>query len=331
MTPTAPPPIPAKSPHPQLSAAVGTRYALVEEIPGGGSAVLFKAWDTQQSALVAIKALRHAPQDDGQRERFRREVKLLKGMDHKHIVRLLDAGDLDDIAWFVMPFAEGGSLHTCLSRGRLPIDEVLRILNSLASALVYAGERGVLHRDIKPANVLVHKGEFMLADFGIAKLLAVAGSDSHYPLTEEGMGIGTCDYMSPEQIHGAVNIDSRTDVYSFGVLAYEILAGKRPFVGPTSTAVVAAHLAGKPRPILQLRQDIPPQLAALVMSCIAMDPERRPANAVVLSRTLGKFDENGKRKPSKWTWAPVNRAERIAYVFLGAAILFAVTIVLRSL
>ena len=331
MTPSAPPPIPADSPHPQLSAAVGVRYALVEEIPGGGSAVLFKAWDTQQNTLVAIKALRHAPQDAGQRERFRREVKLLKGMDHKHIVRLLDAGDSDGIAWFVMPFAEGGSLHARLARGRLALDEVLRILTALASALEYAGGRGILHRDIKPANVLVHDGEFMLADFGIAKLVKVGGLDPEGPLTQDGMAIGTCDYMSPEQIDGVSDIDRRTDVYSFGVLAYEVLAGKRPFVGPTSIAVIAAHVAGKPRPLLQVRHDIPPQLAALVMSCIAKDPVKRPADATVLSKALAKLSDDGTRKASGWTWAPVNRAERIAYLSLGASILFAGTLVLLNL
>src|SRR6185436_1861782 len=180
---------------------------------------------------------------------------------------VLTAGNMSGVPYYTMPFVDGESLRGRLTtNGALPMTEVIGILRDVAKALAYAHERGIVHRDIKPDNVLITGGSATVTDFGIAKAISAARTTAPGDtLTQVGMSIGTPVYMSPEQASGDPATDQRTDVYSFGCMAYELLAGRPPFVASSPRRLLAAHMAEKPQPITELRPDTPPALAELVM------------------------------------------------------------------
>jgi serine/threonine-protein kinase len=202
---------------------------------------------------------------------------------------VLASGESHGILYFTMPYIEGESLRAWLLReSRLPVDDVVRILHDVADALAYAHERGVVHRDIKPDNVLVSRRHAMVTDFGVAKALTVAarsGRDEAYAgssgvtTTGSGLAIGTPAYMAPEQAAGDPSTDHRADIYAFGILAYELLAGNTPFTGRPPSEILAAHMTELPTPVETVRADIPPALSALVMGCLAKRPSDRPQTA----------------------------------------------------
>lgn len=275
----------------QLQATLGTSYRLERELGGGGMSRVFLAHETALDRRVVVKVLLPELAAGVSVERFRREIQLAAKLQHPHIVPLLSAGDLGGLPYFTMPFIVGESLRVRLDRtGELPINEAVRILRDVVSALAYAHENGVMHRDVKPDNVLLSGGVAVVTDFGVAK--AVSASSAAAPsaditgLTSLGVALGTPNYMAPEQAAGDSQIDHRVDIYSLGVMAYEMFAGRRPFVGRSTQAILTAHVIETPEPVDRLRPSLPGALAALVMECLAKRPADRPQSAAEVLQVL---------------------------------------------
>jgi len=270
----------------RLERSLGDTFAIERELGGGGMSRVFLARERALDRRVVVKVL-HPELSGVNVDRFRREIQVVARLQHPHIVPVLAAGEAQGILYFTMPYIDGESLRAWLLRElRLPVEDVLRILHDVADALAYAHERGVVHRDIKPDNVLVSRRHAMVTDFGVAKALTAAargtGSDNGgtgVNTTGSGLAIGTPAYMAPEQAAGDPSTDHRADIYAFGVLAYELLAGRPPFTARPPSEILAAHIAEQPQPIETLRSDVPPALAALVAACLAKRPDDRPQTA----------------------------------------------------
>ena len=257
----------------RLQGALGGAYHLERELGGGGMSRVFVAEETALGRRVVLKVL---PPELGAGlsvDRFRREIQLAASLHHPNIVPLLTAGEADGLLYYTMPLIDGDSLRTRLAReGELPVGEVVRLLRDVVDALACAHERGVVHRDIKPDNVLLSRHHAMVTDFGVAKALSEATGRSS--LTSAGVALGTPAYMAPEQATADPHVDHRADIYAVGALAYEMLAGRPPFVAPTPQAVLAAQVTQAAEPVTRFRPSVPPALAALVMRCL----EKRPAD-----------------------------------------------------
>jgi serine/threonine-protein kinase len=266
----------------QLQAALGSTYTLERELGGGGMSRVFVAHETALGRKVVIKVLSPDLAAGVSTERFAREIRMAAQLQHPNIVPLHAAGEGAGLPYYTMPFVEGLSLRSRLENGNpLPISESIRILRDVARALAYAHEHGIVHRDIKPENVLLSGDAAVVTDFGIAKAVsaAKAGSGEQTTLTSAGVGIGTPAYMAPEQAFGDPTTDHRADIYSFGCLAYELLAGKPPFADRPSHQLVIAHAMEAPPPLLSSNPSVPEPLADLVMQCLAKQPEERPQSA----------------------------------------------------
>jgi TolB-like protein/tRNA A-37 threonylcarbamoyl transferase component Bud32/Tfp pilus assembly protein PilF len=281
--------------HDQLQATLGAAYRVERELGGGGMSRVFVAEETRFHRRVVVKVLAPELAAGLSAERFEREIVLAGGLQHPNIVPVITAGDVEGLPWYTMPFVEGDSLRKRLQRGRLADAEALRVLSDVASALTYAHAHGIVHRDIKPENVLLSAGVAVVTDFGIAKAVGVARtregeSSASATITEIGTSLGTPAYMAPEQAAGDA-VDHRADLYAWGVVAYELLAGAHPFEGRTSARKhIAAHLMEIPPPLSQKRPDLSPGLAALVMSCLEKDPSARPQTAAALVERLGAIN-----------------------------------------
>src|SRR5690606_31358787 len=194
-------------------------------------------------------------------DRFRREILLVAKLQHPHIVPVYSAGEAAGLPYFTMPFVEGESLRERIAHhGELPIPEVIRLLRNVASALSYAHGQGVIHRDIKPDNVLLSMGSAIVADFGVVKAISDSATGETSRITSLGMALGTPAYMAPEQAAGDPALDHRVDIYSFGILAYEMITGRPPFTGRSPQALLAAQVTEIPLPIQNLRPSVPPML-----------------------------------------------------------------------
>ena len=272
----------------QLQAALGASYTVDRELGGGGMSHVFAATENALGRKVVIKVVPVELGAGVNVERFKREIQLAAGLQHPHIVPVLAAGEMDGIPYYTMPFVEGEPLRTKLARGPMPIAEITSLLRDVSKALAYAHERGVVHRDIKPDNVVLTGGSAAVIDFGIAKAISAsrATSEDGSNLTQVGTSIGTPTYMAPEQAAADPSADHRADIYSFGCMAYELLAGRPPFAGLAPQKLLAAHMGTKPTSILELRADTPHQLAQLVMKCLEKDPDDRPQNASDISHIL---------------------------------------------
>jgi eukaryotic-like serine/threonine-protein kinase len=276
----------------QVQHSLGSSYTIDRELGGGGMSRVYVARDATLRRDVVVKVLPPDLVAGVNVERFRREILVAAGLQHPHIVPVLASGEMDGLPWFTMPFVQGESLRQRLARGPMTIGDSVSILREVAKALAYAHERGVVHRDIKPDNVLITGGTAVVTDFGIAKALSASrtgGDDTNATrgsLTQTGMSIGTPMYMAPEQAAADPNTDARADIYSFGCMAYELLAGRTPFAGMPPQRLLAAHMGERPQPILQLRRDTPPLLADLVMRCLEKDPTQRPESAADVVRLL---------------------------------------------
>ena len=271
-----------------LSAALAGRYRIERELGGGGMSRVFLAREIGLDREVVIKVLSADVAAGVSLERFEREIQLAASLQQANIVPLLAAGNADGVPFYAMPFVQGESLRRRLSAPEpLSLPEITGILRDVVRALSYAHERGVVHRDIKPDNVLLSHGAAVVTDFGIAKAVSASRTVSdNDTLTQAGTSLGTPAYMSPEQIAGDPGVDHRADLYAWGCMAYEMLAGEPPFSGPSPQRVLAAHLSETPRPIDARRPDTPPALARLVMRCLAKDPSERPASADEVLREL---------------------------------------------
>src|SRR5256885_1827140 len=241
---------------------------------------VFVAEETALDRKVVIKVLPPEAAAQVSLERFKREILLAAKLQHPHIVPLLTAGESNGLPYFTMPFVDGESLRIRLARhGELPVNQAIRMLREIASALAYAHEHGIVHRDIKPDNVLLSGGSAMVTDFGVAKALSASSNAEHGGITSLGVALGTPAYMSPEQASADPSVAHRADIYSFGVLAYELLTGQPPFAGRTPQNLLAAHVTEAPEAINRRRASLPPALAALVMRCLEKRPADRPQSA----------------------------------------------------
>jgi tRNA A-37 threonylcarbamoyl transferase component Bud32/tetratricopeptide (TPR) repeat protein len=272
----------------QLQATLGGTYLLERELGGGGMSRVFSAIETALGRKVVIKVLPPELAQGVSVERFKREITLAAQLQHPHIVPVLAAGEIDGLPYYVMPFVDGYSLRSRITKGgALPISEAISVLRDVAKALAYAHERGVVHRDIKPDNVLLTGGSAVVSDFGVAKALSAAkGMGTDGTLTQIGSSLGTPAYMAPEQAAADPDTDFRADLYSFGTMAYELLAGVTPFHGRTPQKLLAAQMGEIPEPVSALRVDAPPLLAQMVMRCLAKEPEARPQSAMAIVQVL---------------------------------------------
>jgi serine/threonine-protein kinase len=268
----------------RLQSALADRYRLDREVGAGGMATVYLAEDIRHDRRVALKVLRPELAAVIGAERFLAEIKLTANLQHPHILPLFDSGEADGALFYVMPFVEGESLRDRLRREKqLPVDDALRITAEIASALDYAHRHGVIHRDIKPENILLHDGQALVADFGIALAASKAGGTR---MTETGMSLGTPYYMSPEQAMGDREITARSDVYALGAVLYEMLTGDPPFTGSTAQAIVARVVTEHPRRMLPQRHTIPPHVEAAVLRALEKLPADRFASAAEFADAL---------------------------------------------
>ncbi|MGH7585591.1 MAG: serine/threonine-protein kinase, partial [Gemmatimonadales bacterium] len=273
-------------PRTRLSAALVGRYELARELGHGGMATVWLAHDLRHGRQVALKVLRPELGAVIGADRFLAEIRTTAHLQHPHILPLFDSGEADGLLFYVMPLIEGESLRDRLDREtQLPVDVAVRLASEVASALDYAHRHGVIHRDIKPENVLLHDGRALVADFGIALAASRAGGSR---MTETGMSLGTPHYMSPEQAMGERELDARSDVYSLGAMAYEMLAGEPPYTGATAQAIVAKVITEKPAPLTTRRDTVPPHVAAAIHRALAKLPADRFGSAAAFAEALNR-------------------------------------------
>ena len=257
-----------------LQRTLGDGYRVERELGGGGMSRVFVARDLSLDRDVVIKVLSGETTAGVSADRFRREIQLIARMQHPHVVPILSAGAADGSLYYTMPYVAGETLRSRLAReGALPVGDATRLLREVLDALAFAHDHGVVHRDIKPENVLVSAGHAVVADFGIAKALTDSGT-----LTSAGFALGTPTYMAPEQATADPSTDHRADLYSVGVLGYELLTGVPPFTG-SPQQVITQHLTAAPARVASRRADVPDALAAVIERALAKDPDARPQNA----------------------------------------------------
>jgi tetratricopeptide (TPR) repeat protein/tRNA A-37 threonylcarbamoyl transferase component Bud32 len=262
-------------------------HTIERELGGGGMSRVFVASEHRLGRRVVVKVLAPELAAAMSAERFEREIQLAASLQQANILPVIAAGDVEGLPFYTMPFVEGESLRARLAGGPVPLPQAVDILRDVAKALSYAHERGVVHRDIKPDNILLSGRTAVVADFGIAKAIAAAQErTAEATLTQLGTAVGTPAYMAPEQAAGDPDTDHRADIYAFGCMAYELLAGRPPFAGLPPHKLVAAHMNETPRDVRELRPDCPAPLAGLVMQCLAKNPVQRPSDAEDVLRQL---------------------------------------------
>jgi len=303
----------------RVIAAIGQHYALEGEIGRGGMSVVYRARDIRLNRPVAIKVLPpELAHDPAIRARFTREAQTSAQLAHAHIVPIYDVGEREGLAYFVMALVTGGNLAALLMREpRQPVDEVRRILIEVADALAYAHMRGVIHRDIKPDNILLDRttGRVMVTDFGIAWAMEAGAR-----LTATGIAVGTPTYMSPEQAVGERELDGRSDIYSAGVVGYQMLTGRVPFEAGNSMALLLKHVTERPRPIAELRPETPRALREAIERALMKAPEDRWPTAAALRDALTAGDSLGpswradQREPVRYSSPRPDGSRRVAAV-----------------
>ena len=270
-----------------LRAALRDRYRLEREIGVGGMAIVFLARDIKHDRQVALKVLKPELASRVGRERFLREIQMAARLTHPLILPLHDSGEAGGLLFYVMPYIAGASLSDRIKEeGPIPVDEAVDITRAAASALDYAHRQGVVHRDIKPANIMINQGVAVVTDFGIGKALSEAGAGANADnLTQEGVLIGTPAYMSPEQAKAVADIDGRSDLYSLGLVLYEMLAGEPLFTGPTPIALLVER-ATNPLPELKIPEDVPEEVTHTILTALAESPDERFATGADLITAL---------------------------------------------
>ncbi|HUP47214.1 MAG TPA: protein kinase [Thermoanaerobaculia bacterium] len=287
---------------------------VIEEMAGsGGMGEVYRARDTRVGRVVAIKVLPAGTMEAAE-ARFEREGRAISQLSHPHICSLFDLGRHDGTAFLVMEYLEGQTLASRLGRGPLPLRDVIRYGSEIAAALEHAHRRGIIHRDLKPGNIMLTATGAKLLDFGLARPrspepgpLSPQGETEKKPITEQGTIVGTSHYMSPEQIEGKP-LDHRTDIFSLGIVLYEMVSGRRPFEGASAAAVSASILTSDPR---ALPAGLPPALQHLIDTALEKDPERRWQTAHDIALQLGwiggtlsgeRAEPARTRRRLRWSW-----------------------------
>jgi eukaryotic-like serine/threonine-protein kinase len=283
-------------------------YQILSPLGAGGMGEVYRARDTRLDREVAIKVLpAHLTRSVEFKQRFEREARSISQLSHPHICTLHDVGHHDGTDYLVMELLEGETLDQRLTKGALPLDQVLLFGEQIASALDAAHRKGVVHRDLKPGNIMLTKTGAKLLDFGLAKSAAILESDPSaitvtQPLTSKGTIIGTFQYMAPEQLEGE-EADTRTDIFSFGAVLYEMLTGKRAFEGQSRASLIASIMASQPRPLTELQPMTPPALDRVIRKCLGKERDARWQSAADLADELRWIGEGGSQVGETQAWA----------------------------
>jgi serine/threonine protein kinase len=268
-----------------LNTTLADRYLVERELGSGGMATVYLARDVRHERRVALKVLRPELAAVIGAARFAQEIRTTANLQHPHILPLHDSGEIEGTVFYVMPYVEGETLRDRLTREtQLPVDDAIRLIQQVASALDYAHRQGIVHRDIKPENILVQDGQALVADFGIA--LAASRSDNSTRLTETGMSLGTPSYMSPEQAMGQREIGPAADIYALGCVLYEMLVGEPPFTGPSAQAVVAKVITDRPSSVSRIRGRVPVHVDAAIQTALEKLPADRFPSARAFADAL---------------------------------------------
>lgn len=259
-------------------------YQIVAPLGEGGMAAVYKAYQPSMERYVAVKVLpRHMSASEEFVQRFRREAKLLAQLQHPHILPVFDYGEAEGYPYIVMPFIQSGTLAELIQNKSLPLSEVRRIMIQVGKALSYAHTRGMIHRDIKPSNVLIDEaGNCLLTDFGLARMV-----EASTKITASDTIMGTPAYMSPEQGAGS-NVDQRSDLYSLGIILYEMVTGRVPYTAETPVAVVFKHIQDPLPSARKLNPDLPESVELVLLKALAKSPDDRYQTADELVRAIQK-------------------------------------------
>jgi Tol biopolymer transport system component len=320
-----------------MALTTGTKlaaYEILAPLGAGGMGEVYRARDTRLDRTVAIKVLpAHLAGQQDLRDRFEREARVVSGLNHPHICTLYDIGRQDDIDFLVMEYLEGETLASRLKNGPLPLDQAMKTAVEIADALDKAHRKGVTHRDLKPGNIMLTKGGAKLLDFGLAKFTPEQGGTLHASkaptadfskeLTAQGTILGTLQYMSPEQLEG-LEVDARSDIFAFGAVLYEMLTGRKAFVGRSQSSVIAAIMHVDPPDVSTLQPLTPPAIDRVIRICLAKDPSDRWQTAHDLALQLQWIAEGGSQAGIPIPVAARRRhRERLAWALFGFATLLA--------
>src|ERR1700689_1546577 len=312
-------------------------YEIQSALGAGGMGEVYRALDTRLDRTVAVKVLAsHLSSSPELKQRLEREARAISSLNHPNICQLYDIGSQNGTDYLVMEFLEGETLAERLRKGPLPLPEILKIGIAVAEALAVAHRSGIVHRDLKPGNIMLTQGGAKLMDFGLAKPLGSSASSSGSgsgappsftamatmsgpspltPLTTAGSVIGTIQYMSPEQIEGK-EADARSDIFAFGAVLYEMVAGKRPFAGKSQISLASSILESDPAPISTVKPRTPPAFDHVVTTCLQKNPEERyqTAHDITLELQWIAADRSSAAvAPATMTLAPSRSRERIGW------------------
>jgi TolB-like protein/tRNA A-37 threonylcarbamoyl transferase component Bud32 len=307
----------------RVAAALAGRYRVDREIGTGATAIVYLAHDLRHNRKVALKVLRPEVSASVGAARFLREIEVTASLQHPNILPLYDSGEADSLLFYVMPWIEGESLRHRLDRElQLSVEDAVGIAQSVAAALDFAHERGVVHRDIKPENILLQAGQALVADFGIALAIRTAADQR---MTEAGVSPGTLRYMSPEQVRGERELDHRSDIYSLGVVVYEMLTGETPFTGNSMQTLLARLLTEEPIPIRRIRPPVPEYVDRAVLRALARSPADRFPNVETFAGVLSPGGGSGGAE--RWVRrGPARRAGRLVWIALAVLPVLAVSL-----
>jgi len=321
-----------------VSLSPGTRlgaYEILDLLGAGGMGEVYRARDTRLDRTVAIKVLPgEMALSEEVRQRFEREARVISSLNHPHICTLFDVGHQDGVEYLVMEHLEGETLADRLSRGPMPIPELLKTGVEIADALDRAHRQGLVHRDLKPGNIMLTKSGAKLLDFGLARATGLAPTASQLssptisrPLTAEGSIVGTFQYMAPEQLEGR-EADARSDIFSLGAVLYEMATGKRAFEGRSQASLIASILKEQPRPLSSFDQLTPPALERTVMRCLEKEPDDRYQTARDVMLDLKWISDAGSRAGIAAPVAARRKSrERTAWILAAAASVIALALV----